>query len=119
MFPTGLLNAIPNDETSPAKGAMRQHETPVKKNGAFAVYVYSTCCVVELLPSELLVLCFSSECLIKSLINPRNVTKMENTFGAWMKDTARLDDERIWVAEHFSGGSLSELDTKKPLMLGC
>lgn len=29
---------------------------------------------------------------------------MENTFGTWMKDTARLNDERIWVAEHFSGG---------------
>lgn len=44
-----------------------------------------------------------SECLIKSLINPRNVTKMESTFGTWMKDTAQLNDERIWVAEHFSG----------------
>uniref|UniRef100_A0A3Q1GJ86 Gliomedin n=1 Tax=Acanthochromis polyacanthus TaxID=80966 RepID=A0A3Q1GJ86_9TELE len=42
------------------------------------------------------------ECLIKSLINPRNVTKMESTFGTWMKDTAQLNDERIWVAEHFS-----------------
>lgn len=29
---------------------------------------------------------------------------MGNTFGTWMKDTARLNDERIWVAEHFSGG---------------
>ena len=28
---------------------------------------------------------------------------MDNTFGTWMKDTARLNDERIWVAEHFSG----------------
>ncbi|KAM9861426.1 gliomedin [Aulostomus maculatus] len=44
-----------------------------------------------------------NDCLIKSLINPRNVTKMENTFGTWMKDTALLNDERIWVAEHFSG----------------
>lgn len=43
------------------------------------------------------------ECLIKSLINPRNVSKMESTFGTWMKDTARLNEERIWVAEHFSG----------------
>lgn len=48
--------------------------------------------------------CFPSECLIKSLINPRNVTKMKMTFGTWMKDTALLNDERIWVAEHFSGG---------------
>uniref|UniRef100_A0A3P9BIK1 Gliomedin n=1 Tax=Maylandia zebra TaxID=106582 RepID=A0A3P9BIK1_9CICH len=42
------------------------------------------------------------ECLIKSLINPRNVTKMKTTFGTWMKDTAQLNDERIWVADHFS-----------------
>lgn len=48
-------------------------------------------------------LCFPPDCLIKSLINPRNVTKMESTFGTWMKDTAQLNDERIWVAEHFSG----------------
>uniref|UniRef100_A0A3Q2ZF68 Gliomedin n=1 Tax=Kryptolebias marmoratus TaxID=37003 RepID=A0A3Q2ZF68_KRYMA len=43
-----------------------------------------------------------------SLINPRNVAKMETTFGAWMKDTAALDDERIWVAEHFSGQMVKE-----------
>uniref|UniRef100_A0A672GIX8 Gliomedin n=1 Tax=Salarias fasciatus TaxID=181472 RepID=A0A672GIX8_SALFA len=48
------------------------------------------------------------QCLIKSLINPRNVTKMESTFGTWMRDTARLDDERIWVAEHFSGRLVKE-----------
>ncbi|XP_035538263.1 gliomedin [Morone saxatilis] len=76
----GLLHAIPNDETSLAKEAAKLHEKPVKKN----------------------------ECLIKSLINPRNVTKMESTFGTWMKDTARLDDERIWVAEHFSGRMVKE-----------
>uniref|UniRef100_A0A3Q3EQ24 Gliomedin n=1 Tax=Labrus bergylta TaxID=56723 RepID=A0A3Q3EQ24_9LABR len=48
------------------------------------------------------------DCLIKSLINPRNVAKMESTFGTWMKDTARLNDERIWVAEHFSGRVVKE-----------
>ncbi|KAM7405882.1 hypothetical protein PAMP_000299 [Pampus punctatissimus] len=48
------------------------------------------------------------ECLIKSLINPRNVTKMDSTFGMWMKDTAQLNDERIWVAEHFSGRVVKE-----------
>uniref|UniRef100_A0A8D0AV50 Gliomedin n=1 Tax=Sander lucioperca TaxID=283035 RepID=A0A8D0AV50_SANLU len=48
------------------------------------------------------------KCLIKSLINPRNVTKMESTFGTWMKDTAQLNDERIWVAEHFSGRAVKE-----------
>ncbi|XP_069561815.1 gliomedin [Brachyistius frenatus] len=76
----GLLHAIPNDETSPVKEAVKVHEKPAKK----------------------------SECLIKSLINPRNVTKMESTFGTWMKDTAQLSDERIWVAEHFSGRVVKE-----------
>ncbi|XP_036950360.1 gliomedin isoform X2 [Acanthopagrus latus] len=71
----GLLHAIPNDDTSPVKEAVKLHDKPAKK----------------------------SECIIKSLINPRNVAKMESTFGTWMKDTARLNDERIWVAEHFSG----------------
>nr|XP_057944357.1 gliomedin isoform X1 [Doryrhamphus excisus] len=74
------LYSIPNDETSFAKGASKAHEKATKAN----------------------------ECLIKSLINPRNVTKMENTFGTWMKDTALLNDESIWVAEHFSGRVLKE-----------
>ncbi|XP_022602973.1 gliomedin [Seriola dumerili] len=76
----GTLHAIPNDENSSPKEAVKLHEKPTKKN----------------------------ECLIKSLINPRNVTKMESTFGTWMKDTAQLNDERIWVAEHFSGRVVKE-----------
>ncbi|GLD53788.1 gliomedin [Lates japonicus] len=76
---TDLLHAVPNDETSSMREAGKQHEKPVK-----------------------------NECLIKSLINPRNVTKMESTFGTWMKDTALLNDERIWVAEHFSGRVVKE-----------
>ncbi|XP_061607825.1 gliomedin [Phyllopteryx taeniolatus] len=71
---------IPNDETSFVKASGKLHEKAPKR----------------------------SECLIKSLINPRNVTKMESTFGTWMKDTAGLNDERIWVAEHFSGRVLRE-----------
>lgn len=64
LFPTGLLHAIPNDETSPAKGAMRQHEKPAKKNGAFAkepVDTYNTCCVLELEASELSVISVSPQ----------------------------------------------------------
>lgn len=59
---------------------MKLHEKPAKKN----------------------------ECLIKSLINPREVSETESTFGSWMKDTALLHDERIWVAEHFSGRVVKE-----------
>lgn len=76
----GLLHAVPNDETLPVKQAVKPHKKPAEKN----------------------------ECLIKSLINPRTVAKMETTFGTWMKDTAQLTDERIWVAEHFSGRVVKE-----------
>ncbi|XP_072321096.1 gliomedin [Eucyclogobius newberryi] len=60
--------------------SLKHHEKPAKKN----------------------------ECLIKSLINPREVSQTESTFGSWMKDTALLHDERIWVAEHFSGRVVKE-----------
>ncbi|XP_074476381.1 gliomedin [Sebastes fasciatus] len=76
----GLLHANPNDETSSVKEAVKLHEMPAKRN----------------------------DCLIKSLINPRNVSKMESTFGTWMRDTTQLNDERIWVAEHFSGRVVKE-----------
>lgn len=46
-----------------------------------------------------------AECVIKSVKEPRNLAKMASTFGTWLKDTAVEDDERIWVAEHFSGTS--------------
>lgn len=44
-----------------------------------------------------------AECIIKSVKEPRNLAKMASTFGTWLKDTAVGDDEKIWVAEHFSG----------------
>lgn len=33
MFPTGLLHAVPNDETLSVKEATKLREKPVKKNG--------------------------------------------------------------------------------------
>ncbi|XP_076027947.1 gliomedin [Genypterus blacodes] len=72
------LNTVPNDGTAPAKETGKRQAA--RRN----------------------------ECLIKSLINPRNVTKMQSTFGMWMRDTAQLDDQRIWVAGHFSGRILKE-----------
>ncbi|XP_034050202.1 gliomedin [Thalassophryne amazonica] len=76
----GPLHSVPNDETSSHQEALKHQEKSTKMK----------------------------ECLIKSLINPRNMTQMETTFGTWMKDTAQLDDEHIWVAEHFSGRVLKE-----------
>ncbi|XP_060734717.1 gliomedin [Tachysurus vachellii] len=48
------------------------------------------------------------ECIIKSVKEPRNLAKMASTFGTWLKDTAVGDDEKIWVAEHFSGRIIKE-----------
>lgn len=89
------MHSVPNDETMTVK----LPEQANKKGELSDPQKYGTTYVAVNMFSVL------SECLIKSLINPRNVAKMETTFGAWMKDTAELDDERIWVAEHFSGQS--------------
>nr|XP_014031063.1 unnamed protein product [Salmo salar] len=74
-------HAVPNDGTLSTKETGKLQEIPLNKK---------------------------NECIIKSLINPRNVSKMESTFGTWMKDTAVLNDKRIWVAEHFSGRTVKE-----------
>ncbi|XP_028811750.1 gliomedin [Denticeps clupeoides] len=74
----GLFHAIPND--SAGKEGGRGREAALKKR----------------------------ECTIKSLDCPRTMAKMEKTFGVWMKDTAAQHDERIWVAEHFSGRCVKE-----------
>ncbi|XP_018620497.2 gliomedin-like [Scleropages formosus] len=49
-----------------------------------------------------------AECIIKSITNPRNITRMESIFGTWMQDAALQDDEKIWAAEHFSGRVVRE-----------
>ncbi|KAI5097885.1 gliomedin isoform X1 [Silurus meridionalis] len=51
---------------------------------------------------------FKNECIIKSVTEPENLAKMTSTFGTWLKDTAGRDDEKIWVAEHFSGRIIKE-----------
>uniref|UniRef100_A0A8C8HIA3 Olfactomedin-like domain-containing protein n=1 Tax=Oncorhynchus tshawytscha TaxID=74940 RepID=A0A8C8HIA3_ONCTS len=50
----------------------------------------------------------SSEYIIKTITCFPNVTKMETTFGVWMQDAARVNDNHIWMAEHFSGRVLQE-----------
>ncbi|XP_060779054.1 gliomedin isoform X2 [Neoarius graeffei] len=52
-----------------------------------------------------------NECIIKSVQEPRNLAKMASTFGTWLKDTAVGDDEKIWVAEHFSGRIIKEFSS--------
>ncbi|MEQ2229567.1 hypothetical protein ILYODFUR_020235 [Ilyodon furcidens] len=50
---------------------------------------------------------FKTDCQIKAIKCLNKSTKMQNTFGAWMSDASQPDD-RIWVAEHFSGRTLFE-----------
>ncbi|XP_042157861.1 uncharacterized protein LOC112219068 isoform X2 [Oncorhynchus tshawytscha] len=49
-----------------------------------------------------------TEYIIKTITCFPNVTKMETTFGVWMQDAARVNDNHIWMAEHFSGRVLQE-----------
>ncbi|XP_027888710.1 gliomedin-like isoform X2 [Xiphophorus couchianus] len=55
-------------------------------------------------------------CNIKAIKCSDKSINMQLTFGAWMSDASRPDD-RIWVAEHFSGRELKQLknisDTKQ------
>ncbi|KAJ8340427.1 hypothetical protein SKAU_G00350600 [Synaphobranchus kaupii] len=76
----GVSHAVPNDDTLAAKVAGHMREH--KK----------------------------AECIIKSVTSAENVAKMETTFGTWMQDTALQNDERIWVAEHFSGRDVKEYE---------
>ncbi|XP_047243061.1 uncharacterized protein LOC124881515 isoform X1 [Girardinichthys multiradiatus] len=50
---------------------------------------------------------FKTDCQIKAIKCLNKSTKMQDTFGAWMSDASQPDD-RIWVAEHFSGRTLHE-----------
>ena len=40
---------------------------------------------------------------MKTIKCPERAIKMSSTYGAWMSDASQLDDDRYWVAEHFSG----------------
>ncbi|CAB1322617.1 unnamed protein product [Coregonus sp. 'balchen'] len=51
---------------------------------------------------------WKAECIIKTITCFTNVTQMETTFGVWMQDAAQVNDNQIWMAEHFSGRVLQE-----------
>ncbi|XP_013869030.1 uncharacterized protein LOC106521146 [Austrofundulus limnaeus] len=51
-----------------------------------------------------------TECNIKAFKCSESSTKVENTYGAWMSDASRLEDGRVWLAEHFSGRHLHEFE---------
>ncbi|XP_072134295.1 gliomedin [Mobula birostris] len=56
--------------------------------------------------------------IIKSVDDPDNVTKIDNTFGAWMEDPALKHNEQIWIVEHFSGLTVKEYENLEALKNG-
>ncbi|XP_072889257.1 gliomedin [Hemitrygon akajei] len=56
--------------------------------------------------------------IIRSVDDPYNVTKIDNTFGAWMEDPALKHNEQIWIVEHFSGLTVKEYENLEALKNG-
>lgn len=109
VMASGLSHSAPNDDTLSGKVAHSLTEAAFRKAGKMSIILSMVSVTVMHWPS-FWKLCFHPiECIIKSISNPRNVTKMASTFGTWMQDTALQDDEHIWVAEHFSGTFLQSL----------
>ncbi|KAF3854937.1 hypothetical protein F7725_022992 [Dissostichus mawsoni] len=49
-----------------------------------------------------------TECNIRNIKCSEKATKMQSTFGAWMSDASQVDQDRYWLADHFSGRNLVE-----------
>ncbi|KAL3061385.1 hypothetical protein OYC64_009546 [Pagothenia borchgrevinki] len=49
-----------------------------------------------------------TECNIRNIKCSEKATKMQSTFGAWMSDASLVDQDRYWLADHFSGRHLVE-----------
>ncbi|XP_010786372.1 dual specificity protein kinase splA isoform X2 [Notothenia coriiceps] len=49
-----------------------------------------------------------TECNIRNIKCSEKATKMQSTFGAWMSDASQVDQDRYWLAYHFSGRHLVE-----------
>lgn len=47
LFLSGLLHAIPNDETASVMEAVKLHEKPAKKTGAFSVECVFALCELQ------------------------------------------------------------------------
>uniref|UniRef100_A0A670KDZ8 Gliomedin n=1 Tax=Podarcis muralis TaxID=64176 RepID=A0A670KDZ8_PODMU len=50
------------------------------------------------------------ECIIKSIGNPAEIIQLRQSYGAWMMDLANRSDEKIWIAEHFTGHMIKEYE---------
>lgn len=46
---------------------------------------------------------FPLECVITSVGSPVHFVSVQQTFGTWMRESANISDERIWLTMHFSG----------------
>uniref|UniRef100_A0A1A8FV52 ClpX caseinolytic peptidase X homolog n=1 Tax=Nothobranchius korthausae TaxID=1143690 RepID=A0A1A8FV52_9TELE len=57
-------------------------------------------------------------CRVKSIACSEKISSMKATFGAWMSDASRQNDNRFWLAEHFSGRVLHEFQNVSAFLEG-
>ncbi|XP_053575872.1 gliomedin [Bombina bombina] len=53
---------------------------------------------------------------IKAIDSPTHIAKLKGTFGTWMMESSNTSDDRIWVAEHFSGLVLKQYENLTALL---
>ncbi|XP_078097477.1 gliomedin [Mustelus asterias] len=101
-----------------SKGKSRNHQNTVSYDEAHAVPNDDS--LIRRTSAQKALSSFSKKFgrIVKSVDGPDSVTKIENTFGAWMKDPASKNNEQIWVVEHFSGLTVKEYENLAALKLG-
>uniref|UniRef100_A0A8C6Q0H9 Olfactomedin-like domain-containing protein n=1 Tax=Nothobranchius furzeri TaxID=105023 RepID=A0A8C6Q0H9_NOTFU len=57
-------------------------------------------------------------CRVKTIACSEKISNMKATFGAWMSDASRQNDNRFWLAEHFSGRVLHEFQNVSAFLEG-
>ncbi|MEE6503080.1 hypothetical protein FKM82_004735 [Ascaphus truei] len=85
---TGDTCAVPNDDTMMGKANEKNNGHHVKKG----------------------------DCTIKSIDNPTHIAKVKDTYGAWMMESTNRSDDRIWIAEHFSGLIVKQFENLTSLL---
>uniref|UniRef100_A0A8C6YHT0 Gliomedin n=1 Tax=Naja naja TaxID=35670 RepID=A0A8C6YHT0_NAJNA len=72
------------------------------------------CC----LHSIVLILLSLLENTIESIGSPEEIVKLKQSYGAWMVDLRNRTDEKIWIAEHFTGHIIKEYQDLNALWNG-
>uniref|UniRef100_A0A670Z5T5 Gliomedin n=1 Tax=Pseudonaja textilis TaxID=8673 RepID=A0A670Z5T5_PSETE len=56
--------------------------------------------------------------MIESIGSPEEIVKLKQSYGAWMVDLGNRTDEKIWIAEHFTGHIIKEYQDLNALWNG-